>query len=98
MGVISSADFQALPSYGLAFVATLLSALLSRIIYYQFFHPLSKFPGPWYATSFSIVGAIISVKQKEPEFFMYLMRKYGSMFISPRFRSLALSRFHSGPA
>jgi hypothetical protein len=53
-------------------------ALLSRILYMQTLHPLSKFPGPWYATSFSIVGAIISVKQKEPEFFAYLVKKYGS--------------------
>jgi hypothetical protein len=56
-------------------------SLLSRILYMQWFHPLSKFPGPWYATSFSIVGAIISVKQKEPEFFTYLVKKYGSKFI-----------------
>ena len=55
-----------------------ITALLCRILYMQKFHPLSKFPGPWYATSFSIVGAIISVKQKEPEFFMYLVKKYGS--------------------
>jgi hypothetical protein len=53
-------------------------SLLSRILYMQWLHPLSRFPGPWYATSFSIVGAIISAKQKEPEFFAYLVRKYGS--------------------
>jgi hypothetical protein len=56
-------------------------SLLSRILYMQWLHPLSKFPGPWYATSFSIVGAIISVKQKEPEFFAHLVKKYGSKFI-----------------
>jgi len=58
-------------------VATV-AALLLRIVYLQFFHPLSRFPGPWYATSFSIVGALISIKKKEPEFFMYLVKKYGS--------------------
>lgn len=62
----------------IALVATLFAALLSRIFYMQFLHPLSKFPGPWYATSFSVVGAIISIKKKEPEFFMYLVKKYGS--------------------
>jgi hypothetical protein len=56
-------------------------SLLSRILYMQWLHPLSKFPGPWYATSFSIVGAIISVKQKELEFFAHLVKKYGSKFI-----------------
>jgi hypothetical protein len=63
---------------GLALLTIFTTALLSRILYMQKLHPLSKFPGPWYATSFSIVGAIISLKQKEPEFYMYLVRKYGS--------------------
>jgi hypothetical protein len=56
-------------------------SLLSRILYMQWLHPLSKFPGPWYATSFSIVGAIVSVKKKEPEFFAYLVKKYGSKLL-----------------
>jgi hypothetical protein len=55
----------------------IITALLFRILYMQKFHPLSKFPGPWYATSFSVVGAIISVKQREPEFLTYLVKKYG---------------------
>jgi hypothetical protein len=62
------------------FLAIIVAALLSRIFYMQWLHPLSKFPGPWYATSFSIVGAIISVKQKEPEFLAYLVEKYGGAF------------------
>jgi hypothetical protein len=56
------------------------AALLLRIVYCQFFHPLSKFPGPWWATSFSVVGAIISVKYKEPQFLTYLIKKYGSTY------------------
>lgn len=56
------------------------AALVLRIVYCQFFHPLAKFPGPWWATSFSLVGAIISVKHKEPEFLTYLVRKYGSTY------------------
>jgi hypothetical protein len=54
------------------------TALLSRILYMQKLHPLAGFPGPWYATSFSVVGAVISVKQREPEFLMSLVKKYGS--------------------
>ncbi|KAF2032837.1 cytochrome P450 monooxygenase-like protein [Setomelanomma holmii] len=61
-----------------AVITAILAAILARITYMQKFHPLSKFPGPWYATSFSVVGAVISIEQKEPEFLMYLVRKYGT--------------------
>ena len=54
------------------------AALVTRILYMQTLHPLAKFPGPWYATSFSIFGALVSIKQKEPQFFTYLVKKYGS--------------------
>ena len=57
---------------------TMLLALASRIYYMQKMHPLSGFPGPWLATSFSVVGAIISIRQREPEWFMELVEKYGS--------------------
>ncbi|KAF2106197.1 cytochrome P450 [Lophiotrema nucula] len=63
---------------GFAGCALIAFSLLGRILYLQFVHPLSKFPGPWYATSFSLVGALISIKKKEPEFFMYLVRMYGT--------------------
>ncbi|KAF1845700.1 cytochrome P450 [Cucurbitaria berberidis CBS 394.84] len=62
----------------IAVLTATFTAIFWRILYMQKFHPLSRFPGPWYATSFSVVGAIISVKQKEPEFFMYLVKRYGS--------------------
>lgn len=61
-----------------ALLVAIVTALVSRIAYTQWSHPLSTFPGPWYATSFSIVGAIISVKRREPEFLTYLIKKYGS--------------------
>jgi hypothetical protein len=63
---------------GFAVLTALLTAALCRILYMQRSHPLAKFPGPWWATSFSVGGAIISVMHKEPEFFMYLVKKYGS--------------------
>jgi hypothetical protein len=81
MGLLSSLNLEASPaSLSLAILGTVFAALLSRIFYTQYLHPLSKFPGPWWVTSFSVVGAIISVKQKEPDFFMYLVRRYGSKF------------------
>ncbi|CAO2652676.1 Nn.00g009590.m01.CDS01 [Neocucurbitaria sp. VM-36] len=79
MGLLSSLNLEGSPAnMGLAILGTIFAALLSRIFYCQCLHPLSKYPGPWWMTSFSVAGAIISVKQKEPEFFMYLVRKYGT--------------------
>lgn len=59
-------------------LACLFLALLSRMFYMQMLHPLSKFPGPWYATSFSIVGAIISIKKREHLWLTHLVEKYGA--------------------
>lgn len=61
-----------------AVLATALASLFSRIVYNLYLHPLSKFPGPWYAASFSIVGALISVQKREPQWLMSLVRRYGS--------------------
>lgn len=86
MGLLSSFNHEVAPAnVGIALIASIFAAILSRIVYMQCLHPLSKFPGPWYATSFSIVGAIISIKKKEPEFFMHLVRKYGSKSFVLRF-------------
>ncbi|KAF2015783.1 cytochrome P450 [Aaosphaeria arxii CBS 175.79] len=79
MGLLSSTGIEATPTgVGASLLALLVLSLLARIVYMQYFHPLAKFQGPWYATSFSVVGALISIKKKEPEFFMSLVRKYGS--------------------
>jgi hypothetical protein len=61
-------------------LATILAAAVYRIIYTQFFHPLSGFNGPWYATSSSMFLAVASVISREPDYFMWLMRKYGREF------------------
>lgn len=63
---------------GVAVAAVLLTALVTPIIYNVYLHPLSRFPGPWYATSFSVVGAVISIKKLEPRFLTYLVKKYGT--------------------
>ena len=54
------------------------SALFVRIFHNLYLHPLSKFPGPWYAASFSLSGAVISVLQIEPQWLQGLVNKYGS--------------------
>jgi hypothetical protein len=81
MGLLSSLKLDAsFANLGLPILGMMFAALLSRIFYCQCLHSLSKFPGPWWLTSFSISGAIISVMQKEPAFFMYLVKIYGSEF------------------
>ncbi|KAF2876442.1 cytochrome P450 [Massariosphaeria phaeospora] len=79
MGLVGAINSAVTPAnVGLAVLTAVFASLLSRVFYMQHLHPLSKFPGPWYATSFSVTGAVISVQKKEPEFLMYLVRKYGS--------------------
>jgi hypothetical protein len=63
-------------------VVTVTSALFLRTIYNVYFHPLSKFPGPWYAASFSLYGALISVFQMEPAWLNGLVKKYGSKLLT----------------
>lgn len=59
-------------------VFALCSALISRIAYNLYFHPLSRYHGPWYAASFSIVHAFISVLRLEPQWMLSLSKCYGS--------------------
>ncbi|KAF5486925.1 Cytochrome P450 monooxygenase gsfF [Colletotrichum siamense] len=65
-------------SLGPLIAASIFSALLLRIIYNLYFHPLSRFQGPWYAASFSISHAIISVLKKEPQWMLSLAKHYGT--------------------
>lgn len=55
-----------------------ISALCFRILYNTYWHPLAKFPGSWYAVSFSLSGAIISYLKVEPQWLQSLVKKYGS--------------------
>src|ERR1700760_26920 len=52
--------------------------LFARIIYNLFLHPLAKYRGPWYTSSFSLIGALISVRQIENHWLLGLTRKYGT--------------------
>ncbi|KAF2176566.1 cytochrome P450 [Zopfia rhizophila CBS 207.26] len=79
MGLLNSLNIElTLTNVAITLAAISAVALFSRIFYNVYLHPLATFPGPWYATSFSVVGALISVKKMEPQFFMYLVKKYGT--------------------
>lgn len=54
----------------------LISALSFRYIYNLYFHPLSKFPGPWYTAISSLPLAIISLLKVEPQVLLYVTKKY----------------------
>lgn len=63
---------------GVAIAAVLITAISWRILHNVYLHPLSRFPGPWYTSSFSLIGALISIKRQEPQFLMYLVERYGT--------------------
>jgi hypothetical protein len=83
-------DFVGKPvNIGLVALGILVTAILGRIFYMQKLHPLAKFHGPWYATSFSIVSAVVSMVGKEPEWLTYLEKQYGC---KATFRSLMTTK------
>ncbi|TLS26868.1 hypothetical protein PpBr36_04793 [Pyricularia pennisetigena] len=55
-----------------------IGSLAWRIIHSLYFHPLSRFHGPWYASSFSIVHALASTLQIEHEWLLQLTKRYGA--------------------
>ncbi|KAF2744728.1 cytochrome P450 [Sporormia fimetaria CBS 119925] len=63
---------------GIVSLTALATALLSLFVYRRYFHPLAKFRGPWYASASSLALTFISLARKEEQFFMYLVRKYGT--------------------
>lgn len=56
----------------------LFSALCLRVFYRLYWHPLAKYPGPWYAATTSLSVALISVFKVEPQWLHGLVKKYGS--------------------
>ncbi|KAK8081260.1 Cytochrome p450 [Apiospora saccharicola] len=83
----------------------LISAAAVRIVRNVYLHPLSKFPGPWYAAATSLTSAIVSWRRAEPQWLLGLTRKYGTdqpIRISPSIllfpRPSALKDIYSDPA
>ncbi|KAK4175766.1 putative cytochrome P450 E-class, group I [Triangularia setosa] len=56
----------------------LLYLLLRRILTNLFFHPLSSFPAPFYTRLSSLPLSLVSVLRREPDFLLYLSKKYPS--------------------
>lgn len=59
-------------------VAAFFTFVLFRTFYRLYWHPLAKFPGPWYCAISSLPIAIISVLRVEPQWLHGLVKKYGS--------------------
>jgi cytochrome P450 len=54
------------------------SGLCLRALYNLYLHPLAKFPGPWYAASFSLSGALASWFKFEHQWLQSLVKTYGT--------------------
>ena len=61
----------------LGFVAYLIARALYQTVYYRFFHPLSKFPGPFWGSVTRLWIAYHNVKEDEPYVEHELHKKYG---------------------
>ncbi|KFY07806.1 hypothetical protein V492_06804 [Pseudogymnoascus sp. VKM F-4246] len=60
-----------------AFFGYLALRVLYQIVYYRFFHPLSKFPGPFWASVTRLWIAYHNIKEDEPYVEHELHKKYG---------------------
>jgi hypothetical protein len=65
---------------GLAYITWL---ALYQVVHYQFFHPLSKFPGPFWAGVTRLWITYHNVKADEHEVIYNLHKKYGAYSPEP---------------
>lgn len=57
--------------------ALAVTAAIWRVVYSLFFHPLRKFPGPWYTACSSLPLGIAGLSRSEPDWLCGLVEKYG---------------------
>lgn len=71
MALLSIRNFALL---GLAYITF---KIVYQIVYYRFFHPLAKFPGPFWGSVTRLWIAYHNVKADEPEVVRAMHQKYG---------------------
>ncbi|KAK6221971.1 hypothetical protein LQW54_001191 [Pestalotiopsis sp. IQ-011] len=71
MALLSISNFALL---GLAYITF---KIVYQIVYYRFFHPLAKFPGPFWGSVTRLWIAYHNVKADEPEVVRAMHQKYG---------------------
>ncbi|KAF2742544.1 cytochrome P450 [Sporormia fimetaria CBS 119925] len=78
MALLSSLTLYASPTnIALALIGGAFASLLCLFIFRIYFHPLAKFPGPWYAAATSLTGAAVLYKRKHQQWMAQLIQKYG---------------------
>lgn len=62
----------------LGFLAYILCRVVYQIVFYRFFHPLSKFPGPFWASVTRLWVAYHNIKEDEVAVTWKLHKQYGA--------------------
>lgn len=75
-------------------LAHVIGSFVYQIVYYRFFHPLSKFPGPFWGSVTRLWITYHNVKGDEPETFQALHRKYGMLARSRHKKVLERTRYN----
>lgn len=60
----------------LGLLVGLILAGIYGVVYRIWFHPLAKFPGPWYAAATSLTQSLICLFGNEPEWLLGLAKKH----------------------